>query len=96
MDNLNKSMGALKKLLNEASEEDLARWREILIKNETPKGWISIEKHLPQMKAKDIIQGYSVYKCRDSKGVETYTTVSDHNSWYYFALGNDIKEWFNE
>lgn len=61
-----------------------------------PKGWVSIEEHLPMMYGKDIMQGYSMFKVRDKYGNEFESMVSDGNIWYYFALENNITHWFND
>ena len=44
-----------------------------------PKGWLSIEEHLPMMYAIDMVQGYTLYKVKDKDGNEFGSAVSDHN-----------------
>lgn len=61
-----------------------------------PKGWISIEDHLPMMMAMDIMQGYTIYKVKCADGAEVETRVSDHNTWYYHAKEVGITHWWNE
>lgn len=64
--------------------------------NKTPKGWVSIEEYLPMWLAKDIIQGYSVYKVKDKEGKEFNSAVTDHNIWYYIAKESGVTHWYNE
>ena len=61
-----------------------------------PKGWLSIEEYLPMMYAKDMRQGYSLYKVKDKDGNEFTSGVADHNTWYYRAKENGITHWWNE
>lgn len=61
-----------------------------------PKGWVSIEDHLPQMLAMDIMVGYTTYKVKFKDGTESITAVSDHNIWYYRAKEEGITHWLNE
>lgn len=61
-----------------------------------PIGWLSIEEHLPMMFAKDLMQGYSVFKVRDKDGKEFESAVTDHHIWYYGAKKIGITHWFNE
>jgi hypothetical protein len=60
-----------------------------------PKGWLSIEKHLPMMYATDMVQGYTLYKVKDKNGNEFGSAVSDHNVWYYMAKEAGITHWWN-
>jgi len=87
---------ALKKYLENLTEEEKEEIRKKYFSDNRPKGWISIEVHLPMMMVKDIRQGYSVFKVRDEYGNEFESKVSDHNTWYYHAKEIGIKEWFNE
>ena len=61
-----------------------------------PKGWLSIEEYLPMMYARDIMQGFSVYKVKDKEGKEFNSLVSDHNTWYYRAKEHGITHWHND
>jgi hypothetical protein len=61
-----------------------------------PKGWLSIEEHLPMMLAIDIAQGCTVYKVKDKDGNVFFTGVSDHDVWYYMAKEAGITHWWNE
>lgn len=65
-------------------------------KDDRPKGWLSIEDHLPYMFAIDVMQGYSVFKVRYADGTEGTSPVADHNTWYYRAKGQGITHWLNE
>ncbi len=77
------------------SEKDKQELRDFF-KDETPKGWLSIEEHLPKFIAKDIMQGYSIYTVKDKDGNEFESPVSDHRAWYYRAKEDGITHWFNK
>jgi len=85
----------LKEILDNMTPEEIEETREFF-RDDTPKGWLSIEDHLPQFLAKDIMQGYSIYKVRYADGHEDETCVSDHNMWYYLAKDEGVVEWFND
>ena len=86
----------LKEHLESLTPEEIEAAREFF-KDKRPKGWLSIEEHLPQMYAKDIMQGYSVFKVRYADGHEDESYISDHTVWYYSeAKPNGITHWFNE
>lgn len=61
-----------------------------------PKGWVSIEDHLPKMYAVDIEKGYTSYKVKHKNGTTGSTCVSDHNTWYRYAKQVDITHWWND
>lgn len=61
-----------------------------------PKGWVSIEDHLPQFRAIDLLKGGSVYKIRYKDGSEDATKVSDHNLWYKLAKDAGVTHWYND
>lgn len=61
----------------------------------TPKGWVSIEEHLPMCMASDVGQGGSLYKVKNARGRELCSLVSDHNVWYYMAKEQGITHWWN-
>lgn len=65
-------------------------------RDKRPKGWLSIEDHLPMMDAIDIMNGGSKYKVRYKDGNEGTTMVGDHNTWYYYAKEVGITHWLNE
>ena len=64
-----------------------------------PKGWVSIEDHLPKWcigeKAEDMFAG-TPYKVKNKEGLEFMSHVLDHNVWYYGALEQEITHWFNK
>lgn len=92
---LKNSLKALQNHLSNLSEEEKEELEEHF-KDDTPKGWLSIEDHLPMMMAMDIMKGATEYKIRFKNGEEGTTLVSDHNTWYYYAKENKITHWLNE
>lgn len=76
-------------------EKDLEELREFF-KDDTPKGWLSVEDYLPHWLACDIEQGYSTYKVRDIEGNEFDSIVSDHTMWYHIAKQKGITHWLNK
>lgn len=86
---------ALRKHLANQTPEERTEMIEHF-RDKTPKGWNSIEDYLPMMKIKDLMQGYSVFKVRNTSGEEFKSCVADHNTWYYRAKDDGITEWFNE
>lgn len=88
----------LKAYLDSKTPEELqAEWDEMFPpENDPPKGWVSIEDHLPMMLATDVLQGCTMYKVKYADGKENHTCVSDHNMWYYIAKEAGITHWFNE
>jgi hypothetical protein len=85
----------LKEHLDSLSESEIEDLRK-LFADKRPKGWLSIDEHLPMMLAEDISRGYSVYKVRYSDGAEDITKVADHSVWFYEAKEAGITHWFNE
>ena len=61
-----------------------------------PKGWLSIEEYLPMMYARDVMQGYSMFKVKDINGAEFYSPVADGNTWYFRAKEVGIILWYND
>lgn len=86
---------ALREHLKKMTDAEKEEMREYF-RDKRPKGWLSIEEHLPMMFANDIMQGYSVFKVRDKDGNEFDSAVTDHNIWYYRAKEEGITHWFNE
>ena len=86
----------LRQHLDSMSEEEIKEMREKYFTDKRPKGWLSIEEHLPMMFAVDVMQGYSVFKVRDTNGEEFESIVSDHNTWYHYAKEIGITHWLNE
>ena len=90
---LDKMSERLDEALSNISQEDIDKFFPIDTK---PKGWLSIEEHLPMMLAIDIVQGYSVYKVRDKHGNDFQSAVTDHDTWYYRAKAQGITHWYNK
>lgn|ERR1035437_1631654 len=88
LDSLSKHLSSL----TEEEKEELGKQFE----DKTPKGWNSIEDHLPKMLAMDIMHGCTKYKVRRADGIEGISYVADHNTWYYRAKEEGITHWFNE
>lgn len=86
---------ALREHLEKMTDAEKEEMREYF-RDKRPKGWLSIEEHLPMMFANDIMQGYSVFKVRDKDGKEYNSAVTDHNIWYYRAKEEGITHWLNE
>jgi len=82
----------LKKALNNLTKEDIEKY---FPKDTKPKGWLSIEEHLPMMYAEDIMQGFSVFRVKDKNENEFQSAVSDHNTWYYAAKEEGITHWYH-
>lgn len=83
----------VRKSLENITPEELEKY---FPKDKTPKGWVSIEDHLPKMLAVDICQGYTEYKVKLEFGEEAYSKVSDHSTWYYYAKEQGITHWWND
>ena len=77
------------------TEEDIERIKQEYFPEPTiPKGWVSIEDHLPQFLAKDIEIGHSTYKVK-SEEEEYYMCVVDPNIFYHEAKESGVTHWFN-
>lgn len=82
-------------ILDSLTEEELKEHKEKYFPESTiPKGWVSIEDHLPQWLAKDVIKGYTNYKVKDEIS-EFVTGVTDPNIFKYYAMECGITHWFN-
>lgn len=90
---LDKMSKALDEALANITPEEMEKY---FPKDTKPKGWISIEEHLPIMLAMDIMQGCSEYKVKFADGTEGMTCVADHNTWYYRVKDAGITHWWNE
>ena len=88
----------LREYLDSKTQEELeADWKEMFGDElEIPKGWVSIEDHLPMMLAIDIGEGATRYKVKYKNGNEGESYVSDHGIWYHFAKKAGITHWFND
>lgn len=91
--NLKEMSNALDKALATMTKEQI---EEFFPPRDIPKGWVSIEDHLPMWLAMDVAQGYTSYKVKDANGKESTAQVADHNVWYYFAKEQGITHWWNE
>jgi hypothetical protein len=100
---MNKEQSMLEKveelLSTEEGREEARKFFEDIQGPKIPKGWVSIEDHLPMMLAKDVAQGYTLYKCllslSDDNNSVIETRVSDHNIWYFEAKEAGITHWWN-
>jgi len=92
-----KLVDKLKEYLDSKTDEELRKeWDEMFPpENDPPKGWVSIEDHLPMMYAIDIGKGYSEFRVKYEDGQEGIAWVSDHNVWYYEAKKEGITHWLN-
>lgn len=90
------SIKLLRKWLANMTPEEKEELKE-KFKDKRPKGWVDVNEYLPMMYASDLMQGYSVYKVRDSAGKEFDSHVCDGHLWYYYtAQPLNITHWFNE
>jgi len=94
---MNNLVDKLKEYLDSKTDEELQEeWKDMFgDEPDIPKGWISIEDHLPTMLATDFLTG-TQYKVKFSDGRDGKTPVSDHNVWYYMAKDEGITHWWNE
>lgn len=86
------NLDKMKEAIRNMSPEDKEKF---FPEDTTPKGWVSIEEHLPMWMASDIMEGGSRYKVRTADGHEGYSIVSDHNVWYHIAKEQGITHWWN-
>lgn len=90
-----KSLLLAKRSIEEMTNEELDNLMKEFDEPEVPKGWISIEDHLPQWMAEDVIKGYTEYKVKGNVG-EMTSKVTDHQMFYYYAKEVGITHWWNE
>ncbi len=91
-----KLLTSLEEALAKKTPEDIQKlFADLFPPDDTPKGWVDIEEHLPQMLAQDIGAG-TRYKVKLSDGTEDYSLVGDHNVWYYEAKEAGVTHWWNE
>jgi hypothetical protein len=69
---------------------------EKFFKSRLPKGWISIEQHLPIWLPKDVLKGFSSYMVKNHLGQVFQSKVTDHNLWKLTAIKNNITHWYND
>lgn len=93
MADFEKMKALLKKALDEMTPEDIEKY---FPPDKTPKGWVSIEEHLPRFYACDILKGYSEFKIKFWDGRVSTSRVSDHNAWYYEVKEAGVTHWFND
>lgn len=63
-----------------------------------PKGWVSIEEHLPAVRVDDFLNNNGIVRVilvKDKNGSEFRVNVGDHNMWYYGAKEAGITHWWN-
>lgn len=71
-------------------------WRdEFYAKDIVPKGWVSIEDHLPRCIGVDIFDGGTLYLIKFSDGYGGTSRVADHDMWYYRAKEVGVTHWWN-
>lgn len=93
---MNNQVEALRKYLENRTPEQIEEDKEFF-RDKRPKGWLSIEDHLPTCSALDYCnQFYSEFKVRYTDGTEGLTQVGDHHTWYYYAKEIGITHWLNE
>lgn len=85
----------LKETIDKLSDEQRAEMKKSW-KDGIPKGWVSIDDHLPRMLGKDIFQGFTFYRVKFNTGEERKSGVADHNTWYYMAKERGVTHWFND
>ena len=81
----------------EEIKNKIAEYYKDYIKNipKIPKGWVSIEDHLPVFLTKDVIKGKSTYLVMGRDGNIFKSTVLN-SKWYYLAKETNITHWYNE
>lgn len=94
-DKINDSLNNLRNYLKNMTKEQEAEMREHF-RDKRPKGWLSIEEHVPMMLIKDISEGSSKIKVKYQDGTEGFSYVSDGHIWYHRAKDEGITHWFNE
>ena len=83
----------LEKALENITPEEIEKYFPADTK---PHGWISIEEHLPEMRAIDIRKGYTKFKVKYEDGSIGRSKVADHCVWYYGAKEAGITHWWNK
>lgn len=96
-DMLSESLRATKEYFDKLTPEEL---EDIKLRFFTepiiPKGWVSIEDHLPFCKIGDLLNHGTKYNVKDKDNNVFDSFVMDHNIWYYQAKENGITHWFNK
>ena len=90
----------LRKMLDNMSEKEKEEIKaKYFPEDTTPKGWLSIEDHLPMVTMGDIEKNdgiFKIVKVKDKDGNEFGSRVGDHHIWYYMAKDGGITHWYNE
>lgn len=90
---LEKSASKFKELIDNLTPEDIEKY---FPEDKTPKGWVSIEDHLPMCTVGDFVgKGYTEYSVKNAAGVQGFSEVCDHSVWYYNAKEMGITHWWN-
>ena len=66
--------------------------------DKTPKGWVSIEDHLPAVTCGDFLEHGAIVrfvKVKDNDGNESESQVGDARMWYYIVKEHGITHWWN-
>ena len=95
---LNEVKQKIDNFFNNLTEDEIEKLKEKYFPKEsnTPKGWVSIDERLPMLKAGDLFKGGTEYKVLFEDGVESYSRVTDPNTWYYLAKEIGITHWYNK
>lgn len=92
---LNKASEAFSKALENITPEDIEKY---FPPDNTPKGWVSIEDHLPAVTCDDLLNHGAmvrIVRVKDKDGNEGKSQVGDHHMWYYGAKDAGITHWWN-
>ena len=93
--NFKKISDKLDKALSETTKSEFLELMKDRLNS--PKGWVDIEKHLPQCLVMDYMdKGYTVYKVKNKDGCEFFSCVSDTKIWYENAKKIGITHWWGE
>ena len=91
---IDKMTKLLEKALQNLTKEDIEKY---FPERKLPKGWVSIEEHLPYASALDFVEkGYTEIKVKYANGKVGKSGVCDHNIWYYDAKDAGITHWWND
>ena len=87
---------AFEEAIANMSKEDKEKY---FPEDKTPKGWVSIEEHLPMVTCDDFLNHNAVVKfikVKNAKGRIFNSQVGDHQMWYYDAKEAGITHWWND
>jgi hypothetical protein len=92
-DTFHRILTALEKLSPEELDELWKRSGD----PEIPKGWVSVNDHLPKWLSGDVEKGFTTYKVRDKDGNEFESDVVDHQVWWHRdAIPMNITHWWKD